>query len=294
MPDIFLTVSILTRTVDMRYNEHIFFLEADTLVSVLVNGACGRMGQAVLKAVQEDSELKLVGAVDLQGGMDAGELVGLPACGVTVETDLAAALTRCKPEVMVDFTRPDVVFSNVKQALSAHVSPVVGTTGLSEEQKAEIAALAEKEATPAFIAPNFAIGAVLMMVMCKQAAKYMPDVEIIELHHDKKLDAPSGTAVQTAAMIAEVRKKHMQGNPDEKEKLAGARGADYEGMHIHSVRLPGYVAHQEVIFGGLGQTLTIRHDSLNRESFMPGVVLAAKKVRGLKGLTVGLDKLLEF
>ncbi len=195
MPDIFLTVYILTRTVDMRYNEHIFFLEADTLVSVLVNGACGRMGQAVLKAVQEDSELKLVGAVDLQGGMDAGELVGLPACGVTVETDLAAALTRCKPEVMVDFTRPDVVFSNVKQALSAHVSPVVGTTGLSEEQKAEIAALAEKEATPAFIAPNFAIGAVLMMVMCKQAAKYMPDVEIIELHHDKKLDAPSGTAV---------------------------------------------------------------------------------------------------
>ncbi|MCI6752107.1 4-hydroxy-tetrahydrodipicolinate reductase [Selenomonas bovis] len=264
------------------------------MVSVLVNGACGRMGQAVLKAVQEDSELKLVGAVDLQGGMDAGELVGLPVCGVTVETDLAAALTRCKPEVMVDFTRPDVVFSNVKQALSAHVSPVVGTTGLSEEQKAEIAALAEKEATPAFIAPNFAIGAVLMMVMCKQAAKYMPDVEIIELHHDKKLDAPSGTAVQTAAMIAEVRKKHVQGNPDEKEKLAGARGADYEGMHIHSVRLPGYVAHQEVIFGGLGQTLTIRHDSLNRESFMPGVVLAAKKVRGLKGLTVGLDKLLEF
>lgn len=264
------------------------------MVSVLVNGACGRMGQAVLKAVQEDSELKLVGAVDLQGGMDAGELVGLPACGVTVETDLAAALTRCKPEVMVDFTRPDVVFSNVKQALSAHVSPVVGTTGLSEEQKAEIAALAEKEATPAFIAPNFAIGAVLMMVMCKQAAKYMPDVEIIELHHDKKLDAPSGTAVQTAAMIAEVRKKHVQGNPDEKEKLAGARGADYDGMHIHSVRLPGYVAHQEVIFGGLGQTLTIRHDSLNRESFMPGVVLAAKKVRGLKGLTVGLDKLLEF
>ena len=121
----------------------------------------------------------------------------------------------------------------------------------------------------------------------------MPDVEIIELHHDKKLDAPSGTAIQTAAMIAEVRKAHKQGNPDEFEKLKGARGADYEGMHIHSVRLPGYVAHQEVIFGGLGQTLTIRHDSMNRESFMPGVVLAAKKVRSLKGLTVGLDKLLD-
>ena len=279
---------------NMRYNECIFCLEAYTLTTVFVNGACGRMGQAVLKAVQEGAELKLVGAADLKGGADAGELVGLPKAGVTVETDLKAALERLHPDVMVDFTRPDVVFENVKTALAAHVSPVVGTTGLTDAQKADIAKLAEANDTPAFIAPNFAIGAVLMMVMCKQAAKYMPDVEIIELHHDKKLDAPSGTAVQTAAMIAEVRKAHKQGHPDEKEKLAGARGADYEGMRIHSVRLPGYVAHQEVIFGGLGQTLTIRHDSMNRESFMPGVVLAAKKVRGLKGLTVGLDKLLEF
>ena len=264
------------------------------MVTVLVNGACGRMGQAVLKAVQEAEDLQLVGAVDIRGGADCGELVGLPKNNVTVETDLTAALERLKPEVMVDFTRPDVVFDNVMTALKAKVSPVVGTTGLSEEQKAEIKKLAEANDTPAFIAPNFAIGAVLMMVMAKQAAKYMPDVEIIELHHDNKLDAPSGTAVQTAAMIAEVRAAHKQGHPEEKEKIAGARGADYEGMHIHSVRLPGYVAHQEVIFGGLGQTLTIRHDSLNRESFMPGVVLAAQKVRGLKGLTVGLDKLLEF
>ncbi len=264
------------------------------MVTVLVNGACGRMGQAVLKAVQEAEDLQLVGAVDIRGGADCGELVGLPKNNVTVETDLTAALERLKPEVMIDFTRPDVVFDNVMTALKAKVSPVVGTTGLSEEQKTEIRKLAEENDTPAFIAPNFAIGAVLMMVMAKQAAKYMPEVEIIELHHDNKLDAPSGTAVQTAAMIAEVRAAHKQGHPEEKEKIAGARGADYEGMHIHSVRLPGYVAHQEVIFGGLGQTLTIRHDSLNRESFMPGVVLAAQKVCGLKGLTVGLDKLLEF
>ncbi|MCI6085367.1 MAG: 4-hydroxy-tetrahydrodipicolinate reductase [Selenomonas sp.] len=264
------------------------------MTTVLVNGACGRMGQAVLKAVQDDADLKLVGAVDLTGGADAGELVGLPHAGVTVETDLAAALARLHPEVMVDFTQPDVVFENVKTALAAKVSPVVGTTGLTDAQKDEIRKLAEANDTPAFIAPNFAIGAVLMMVMAKQAAKYMPDVEIIELHHDKKLDAPSGTAVQTAQMIAEVRAAHQQGHPDEKEKLAGARGANIDGMHIHSVRLPGYVAHQEVIFGGLGQTLSIRHDSMNRESFMPGVVLAAKKVRSLTGLTVGLDKLLEF
>ena len=169
---------------------------------------------------------------------------------------------------------------------------MVGTTGLTEEQKAAIKAAADENDTPAFIAPNFAIGAVLMMLMSRMAAKYMPDVEIIELHHDNKLDAPSGTAVQTAAMIAEVREAHAQGHPDEEEKIAGARGAEYEGMRIHSVRLPGYVAHQEVIFGGLGQTLTIRHDSLNRASFMPGVVLAAKKVRELTSLTVGLDKLL--
>ena len=132
-----------------------------------------------------------------------------------------------------------------------------------------------------------------MMLMAARAAKYMPEVEIIELHHDRKLDAPSGTAIQTAAMIAEAREAHRQGHPDERETLAHARGADYEGMHIHSVRLPGFVAHQEVIFGGLGQTLTIRHDSMNRESFMPGVVLACKRVRELSGLTVGLDKLLD-
>ncbi|EKU71995.1 4-hydroxy-tetrahydrodipicolinate reductase [Selenomonas sp. F0473] len=263
------------------------------MTKVLVSGACGRMGRAVLKAVADDADLQLVGAVDIGGGADTGELAGTGKNGVLVETDLAAALARLRPEVMIDFTRPDAVHGNVLTALAHKVSPVVGTTGLTDAQKAEIKAAAEANDTPAFIAPNFAIGAVLMMLMSRMAAKYMPDVEIIELHHDNKLDAPSGTAVQTAAMIAEVRAPHRQGHPDEEEKIPGARGAAYEGMRIHSVRLPGYVAHQEVIFGGLGQTLSIRHDSLNRESFMPGVVLAAKKVRKLKkSLTVGLDKLL--
>lgn len=268
-------------------------LEAHILVNVLVSGACGRMGQAVVKAVMEDPELELVGAVDLKGGADAGEMVGLGKSGVVVQMDLAAAIQSAKPQVMVDFTRPDVVFQDACTALKLGVSPVIGTTGLSDEAKKEIAELAEKHNTPAFIAPNFAIGAVLMMLMSRQAAKYMPNVEIIELHHDKKLDAPSGTALQTAEMIREVRQSMQQGHPDEKEKVAGARGAEVDGMHIHSVRLPGYVAHQEVIFGGLGQTLTIRHDSMNRESFMPGVVLACKKVRELTGLTIGLDKLLD-
>ena len=262
------------------------------MTKVLVNGACGRMGRAVLKAVTDDAELTLVGAVDITGGADSGELAGTAKNGVLVETDLATALERLHPDVMIDFTRPDVVYANVLTALAHKVSPVVGTTGLSEEQKTAIKAAAEENDTPAFIAPNFAIGAVLMMLMSRQAAKYMPHVEIIELHHDNKLDAPSGTALQTAELIKEARASVRQGHPDEKEKLPGARGAEVDGMRIHSVRLPGFVAHQEVIFGGLGQTLTIRHDSLNRESFMPGVVLAAKKVRGLASLTVGLDKLL--
>lgn len=254
------------------------------MIKVLVSGALGRMGRTVISAVKSDAELELVGAVDIF----AGEVEG-----VKVETDLSAALKNYQPEVMIDFTRPDAVFENVMTAIENKVSPVVGTTGLTDEQKNKIAAAAEKFDTPVFIAPNFAIGAVLMMLLSQKVAKYMPEVEIIELHHDKKLDAPSGTAELTAKMISEVRTPHKQGHPDEKERLEHVRGADFDGIKIHSVRLPGYVAHQEVIFGGLGQTLTIRHDSTGRESFMPGVLLAAKKVRSLKGLTVGLDKILD-
>ncbi|MBR4152158.1 MAG: 4-hydroxy-tetrahydrodipicolinate reductase [Selenomonadaceae bacterium] len=254
------------------------------MIKVLVNGALGRMGCTVVNAVKADSELELVGAVDAYEG---------EVEGVKVETNLDAALKKYSPEVMVDFTRPNVVFDNVMTALENKVSPVVGTTGLSDEAKEKIRELAEKNNTPAFIAPNFALGAVLMMLTAQKIAKYMPDVEIIELHHDKKLDAPSGTAELTAKMIAEVRPSHKQGHPDEVERLSNVRGADYDGIRIHSVRLPGYVAHQEVIFGGLGQTLTIRHDSTGRDSFMPGVVLACKKVRNLRGLTVGLDKILD-
>lgn len=263
------------------------------MIKVLVSGAYGRMGQAVVKAVLQDSELELAGAVDLVGEGDAGVLVGAGECGVSFTRDLATTIEAVKPQVMVDFTRPDVVFGNACLAIRHKVSPVIGTTGLSDAQKQELAALSTEYNTPVFIAPNFAIGAVLMMLMSKMAAKYMPEVEIIELHHDKKLDAPSGTALQTAAMISEVRAAHQQGNPDETEKVTGARGANVDGMHIHSVRLPGYVAHQEVIFGGLGQTLSIRHDSLNRESFMPGVCLACKKVLDLQGLVIGLDKIMD-
>ncbi|MBR0060002.1 MAG: 4-hydroxy-tetrahydrodipicolinate reductase, partial [Selenomonadaceae bacterium] len=204
------------------------------MIKVLVNGALGRMGKTVCGAVKADSELELVGAVDII----AGEVEGLK-----VETNLDAALKKFSPDVMVDFTRPAVVFQNVMTALENRVSPVVGTTGLSDEAKEKIRALAEKNNTPAFIAPNFALGAVLMMLTAQKIARYMPDVEIIELHHDKKLDAPSGTAELTAKMIAEVRPSHKQGHPDEVERLPHVRGAEVDGIRIHSVRLPGYVAH---------------------------------------------------
>lgn len=262
-------------------------------MKVIVCGACGKMGRSVLKAVHEDRELTLVGAVDLKSGDDIGDLIGADKTGILVKSDLQAVIDEAKPDIMVDFTRPDVVFGNACVALKNGVRPVIGTTGLSDENKAEIKRLAELHETSAFIAPNFAIGAVLMMKYAQEIAKYLPNVEIIELHHDQKLDAPSGTAIRTAELISQTRESMRQGHPDEAEKLKGARGASFDGIPIHSVRLPGYVAHQEVIFGGLGQTLTLRHDSIHRESFMPGVLIACKKVMQLRGLVCGLEHILE-
>ncbi len=263
------------------------------MIKVVVCGAYGKMGRAVLKAVHNDSELVLVGAIDVMSkGDDIGSLIGIDKIGVRVEKDLEKVLIDTKPNVVVDFTNPNVVMDNIRVTLANRVYPVVGTTGLTDANKNEIKELCKQNGVGAFIAPNFAIGAVLMMKLSQEVAKYMPNVEIIELHHDQKLDAPSGTALRTAELITEVRGTRAQGNPDEVEKLKGARGADFEGIHIHSVRLPGYVAHQEVIFGGLGQTLTIRHDSINRDSFMPGVVIACKKVTQLKTLVCGLENIL--
>jgi 4-hydroxy-tetrahydrodipicolinate reductase len=194
---------------------------------------------------------------------------------------------------MVDFTIPASAMGNIQAALEAGVSPVVGTTGLSPADVEQVRRWTGEAGVGALIAPNFAIGAVLMMQFAAQAAKYMPDAEIIELHHENKLDSPSGTAVMTAQKIVAARETAPRPEPSGTvEKIPGGRGAVLEGVHIHSVRLPGYVAHQEVIFGGLGQTLTLRHDSMDRRSFMPGVILAVRKVRTLQGLTVGLEHLL--
>ena len=215
------------------------------------------------------------------------------------KSQLEPALEREKPDVLVDFTLPDSVKRNAIVALEHGVSPVIGTTGLSPADLAALDALAKEQGIGAFIAPNFAIGAVLAMQFAAQAARYLPDVEIIELHHEKKLDSPSGTALLTAQKIAQARAEAgqsplpMPANTVEKASGArGARDANTGDIPIHSVRLPGFVAHQEVIFGGQGEILTLRHDSINRTSFMPGVVLAVRKVRELNGLVVGLENLL--
>jgi 4-hydroxy-tetrahydrodipicolinate reductase len=264
------------------------------VIKVLVCGAYGKMGREVLKAIHLDDQLELVGAVDIFSDFgDVGDLIGTEKLGLLVSNNLQTAIESTQPQVMVDFTAPSAVLPNIKTAIKNRVCPVIGTTGLMPQHIEEVGLLCAENKVNAIIAPNFSIGAILMMRLSVEAAKYMPDVEIIEFHHDQKLDAPSGTALLTAQLIAAQRGSRRQGHPDEQEKLMGARGAEYEGIRLHSVRLPGYVAHQEVIFGGLGQTLTIRHDSISRESFMPGVILACKKILSLNGLVYGLEHIIE-
>ncbi|MHB8172038.1 MAG: 4-hydroxy-tetrahydrodipicolinate reductase [Thermincolia bacterium] len=263
------------------------------MIGVLVAGAAGRMGREVVKAVAGDENLELVGTVDFQHlGQDAGTLAGIGELGVVITQELVQTIKDTQAQVVVDFTNPDAVLGNIKTILNAGAYPVVGTTGLDQKELEELDQLAKAKGLGCLVAPNFAIGAILMMKFAAQAAKYMPHVEIIELHHDQKLDAPSGTALKTAEAIMKVRESFRQGHFNEFEKIPGSRGGDYEGMRIHSVRLPGYVAHQEVIFGGLGQSLIIRHDSISRESFMPGVVLACNKIMDYKGVVYGLENLL--
>ncbi|MGC8843590.1 MAG: 4-hydroxy-tetrahydrodipicolinate reductase [bacterium] len=257
------------------------------MIKVLVSGAAGRMGREVVKAISQQEDMTLVGAVDVREiGKDAGELAGVGRLGIAIEGSLDESLKRAKPDIMVDFTTPASVKENVRKAMENKVIPVVGTTGLKNEDIEEIKKWAEEFGVGAFIAPNFSLGANLMMQIAKQVAKYFPAVEIIELHHEKKLDAPSGTAIRTAQLLSEGREL----SPD--EEAQPSRGDARWGVRIHSVRLPGLVAHQEIIFGGQGETLTIRHDATSRECYMPGIITAIRKTLGLKEVVVGLDKLL--
>lgn len=257
-------------------------------IRVVVSGAGGRMGRETVNAVLEAGpDLALVGAADPAfAGNSISEVIG-GECPVIIEKDLSRVLESAQADVAVIFTTPDAAMDDARATMKAGAVPVIGTTGITPENLQEIEGLSKQHGVGAIIAPNFAIGAVLMMKLASEVAKYMPAVEIIELHHDKKLDAPSGTAIKTAEMIAASRDV----NPSAGEAVP-ARGGDFHGVRIHSVRLPGLVAHQEVIFGGLGQTLRIRHDSYDRESFMPGVLMAVRKASGLKDVIYGLENIL--
>lgn len=246
-------------------------------INVGVLGARGKVGQAICAAVDAAPDLELVAQVD------KGDPIELLA-------DNGA-------QVVVDFTHPDVVMGNLEYLIKNGIHAVVGTTGFTGQRLDQVRAwLAERPGTGVLIAPNFAIGAVLCMKFAEQAAKYFDSVEIVELHHPNKADAPSGTAARTAQLVAAARAAAGVGpSPDAtSEGLEGARGASVDGVRVHSVRLAGLVAHQEVLLGTQGETLTIRHDSIDRSSFAPGVLLGVREVAGHPGLTVGIDAYMDL
>ena len=240
-----------------------------------VLGAKGKVGATMVSAVEAAEDLKF------SAGVDAGDPLSL--------------LVDNQTDVVIDFTHPDVVMANLKFLIDNGIHAVVGTTGFTDERLSQVKEwLADEPDVAVLIAPNFAIGAVLSMHFAQQAARFFESAEVIELHHPQKADAPSGTAARTARLIAEAR-KDLPPNPDATSTgLEGARGADVDGIPVHSVRLAGLVAHQEVLFGTQGETLTIRHDSLDRTSFVPGVLLAVRRVREHPGLTVGIEPLLDL
>lgn len=241
-------------------------------IRVLVNGAAGRMGQTTIMAIRHNKDFELAGETNSKD-------------------NLKKCIQTTKAEIVIDFTNASAVFANAKKIIEAGAHPVIGTSGLLPEQITELQQSCSEKKLGGIIAPNFCMGVLLMMRFAQQAADYFSEVEIIEIHHDKKLDAPSGTALKTAELIAQARKK----NPSSKkihETLPGSRGACKEQIPIHALRLPGFLAKQEVIFGHLGGNLVITHETIDRNAFMPGVLLACRKVISLKKLIYGLETLL--
>lgn len=272
-------------------------------IPVIVNGAAGKMGREVVKAISQAPDMVLMGAVDTSPqhqGKDAGELAGLSEpLEVPITNQLEPMLgyvageRQMQPGVMVDFTHPDGVYDNIRSAIAYGIRPVVGTTGLSPAQLEELGDFAEKASTGCLVIPNFSIGMVLLQQAAIAASQYFDNVEIIELHHNQKADAPSGTAIQTAQLLAQMGKTFNSPLVEETEKITGARGSlSEEGIRIHSIRLPGLIAHQEVIFGAPGQIYTLRHDTSDRSCYMPGVLLSIRKIIPLKSLVYGLEKIL--
>ena len=258
-------------------------------IRVVVSGT-GNMGREVLAAVELEPDLEPVGVLEK---FSQGDAVGLPggSGSLPISADPPALLDATKPDVIIDFSNAEWTPPVARAALDRGVRLVIGTTGFSDEWLAELERECKQRAVGAVIAPNFAIGAVLMIHMAKIAGRFFDAAEIIELHHDRKVDAPSGTALSTAREILAARGKPFDRNVPDSEPLPGARGAQLDGITIHSVRLPGLVAHEEVLFGGLGQTLSIRHDTTGRDAFIPGVLLATREVLRRKELVRGLEDL---
>ena len=260
-------------------------------IKVVVHGASGKVGQVLINTLYRGPEVKLVGAVDVK--VPGDKLVLGDGSSIPFSGDLQQILVTTKPDVVVDFSVAKAAMPAVRIAAKQGVNMVIGTTGFTADDLLEIDRLAVEHKIGIILAANFALGAVLMMYFAKLAAKYMDYAEIIELHHNQKVDAPSGTALNTAKAMAAYR-----GRPFSQAADAGknypSRGENMGGIPIHSVRLPGLMAHQEVMLGGLGQTLTIRHDTINRECYVPGVLLAVQAVIKTKGLIQGLDKLLSL
>lgn len=242
-------------------------------IKVLVNGAFGRMGQMTSAAIQAHPGLELVGEV----GRDY---------------DLRKAIQDSRADVVVDFTEANVVYTNALAIIEAGARPVIGTSGLKKDEVKSLQTHCAELKRGGLIAPNFSLGGVLMMKHAREIAKYFPHVEIIEMHHDGKLDSPSGTAIRTAELIAQANGTLNQPDKPLVETIKGARGALHHNIPIHAIRLPGFLAHQMVVFGGTGETLTIKHDSLDRHCFMPGVCLACEKVMEMDSLVVGLEEIL--
>jgi len=251
-------------------------------LSVIFCGACGRMGKVITKAIEESDEFNLIAKVDIVYKSNSlTEFKNLKSC---LEKFFSTA------DVIIDFTTPDAVYDNIITACHYQIPIIVGTTGLTEEQLLQIEKIANEKNIPVLIVPNFALGAVLMMEFSKLAARFMKAAEIIELHHPGKLDSPSGTSKLTASKM----KFNNKINDCGRENVKGVRGGIVNGIRIHSIRLPGLLAHQQVIFGGVHETLEIRHDSFSRECFIPGIFMALRKIKNLTGLTIGLDKLIDF
>ena len=273
-------------------------------IPVLVSGALGRMGSEVVNSVLNSSDCKLVAAIDTNNkanGENISQLLNTKSCDIFLSNDLEGSLCSISQEfknentkpVLVDFTHPDSVFENTRSAIAYGISPIVGTTGLSPSQINDLSVFAQKAEVGGAIIPNFSVGMVLLQQAASVAAKFYDNIELIEMHHNQKADSPSGTCIKTAEMIEEYPKKYNQSLVDESESLKGVRGGLRDsGLNIHSIRLPGLLAHQVVIMGSPGETYTIKHDTIDRKAYMPGVLQAIRKIGRFKTLVYGLEKLI--